>query len=72
MKQIIIQLLEYASLIVLPYRSAIIKEMRKKMKDKEVAKIITIIFILSAIFLLLLSFTSFLFPPSYFKKRIYL
>ena len=39
------------------------------MKDKEVARIIIITFILSAMFLLLLSFTSFLFPPSYFKNE---
>lgn len=59
MKQSLHQLIEYTSLIVLPYKSAIIKEMRKKLKDKEVARIIRITFILAAVFLLHPTFTSF-------------
>lgn len=57
------------SLMVLPYKSAVIKEMKKKMKDKEVTRMIKIIFILAAIFLLHPSFTSFLLPRI-FKKEI--
>ena len=53
--------------MVLPYKSSIIKEMKNKMKDKEVARMIRITFILADIFLLHPSFTSFLFLT--FEKK---
>lgn len=46
--------------MVLPYKSSIIEEIKEK--DQEVARIIKITFILTAIFLLHPSFTSFLLP----------
>ena len=77
MKQILIhQLTEYAFLKVLPYKMynyillyIKIKEM-KKIKDKEVARMIKITFILAAIFLLHPNFTSFLSPHIQNRKKI--
>lgn len=54
--------------MVLPYKSAVIKKMEKKMKDKEVTRMIKITFILAVISLLHPSFTFLL--PHILKKEI--